>query len=790
MKRFRGITNMHTNIRTLLLGILTASICFAVSGSLCAESLPLVSRVELQPLAAQVERVLQALESTGSAVTADQLKAIRAALAESDEAVAVEKVQKLLDPLCLVGVQINPESRVTVQTGPASKQLIEQGWRIFLVKVNNQAGVTAPLRCSSPNAAPLHQTKNDAEPPNTISQRDVLQRWLDVGMYDSPPLKERLSGLALEYRVVELFSRDSGKRDANLSFDVGQGTQDLGFRNEVNLLFDCLPCVRVKLEVLDVDGTPTTGHFTFRDARGRVYPARSRRLAPDFFFHDQIYRQNGEEILLPAGRYHVTYTRGPEFRILERDIEVPAGKQHTESFRMERWINLAATGWYSGDHHVHAAGCAHYSSPTQGVTPADMMRHIRGEDLNVGCVLTWGPCWYHQKENFEGHVSALSTSRNVMRYDVEVSGFPSSHAGHVVLLRLKEDDYPGTKRIEDWPSWDLPVLKWGKEQGGVVGFAHSGWGLEVPAKSLPTFEMPKFDGIGANEYIVDVAHSACDFISTVDTPSVWELNIWYHTLNCGFTTRISGETDFPCIYGERVGLGRVYVKMPVDKPLDYDGWVEGLRDGRSYCCDGKTHLFNFEIDGLGVGEPGDGGRKSFLAAKGGQRLKIKCKAAGLLDEQPTQEDIAISTSDLGKKPYWHIERARVKGTRQVPVELIVNGQSVDKKLVEADGRIEDVEFQYQPDQSSWIAIRVFPAAHTNPIFVELDGAPIRASKRSAQWCLDAVDRCWESKSPLIRKSELNSAREAYDYARAMYRRIVAEAHDDLKANDAASKVHE
>ena len=161
---------MRTNIRILLLGILTASICFAVSSSLCAESLPLVTRVELQPLAAQVERVLQALESTGSAVTADQLKAIRAALSESDEAAAVEKVQKLLDPLCLVGVQINPESRVTVQAGPASKQLIEQGWRVFLVKVNNQAGVTAPLRCSSPNAAPLHESKNDAEPPKTISR--------------------------------------------------------------------------------------------------------------------------------------------------------------------------------------------------------------------------------------------------------------------------------------------------------------------------------------------------------------------------------------------------------------------------------------------------------------------------------------------------------------------------------------------------------------------------------------------------------------------------------------------
>ena len=194
--------------------------------------------------------------------------------------------------------------------------------------------------------------------------------------------------------------------------------------------------------MLDDDGTPTTGQFTFRDSRGRVYPARARRLAPDFFFHDQIYRRDGEEVLLPPGKYRVSYTRGPEYRVLEREIEVPAASAQTEKFQLKRWINLADAGWYSGDHHVHAAGCAHYSSPTQGVEPADMMRHIVGEDLNVGCVLTWGPCWYFQKQFFDGKVSTLSTPQNVMRYDVEVSGFPSSHAGHLVLLRLKKTTIP------------------------------------------------------------------------------------------------------------------------------------------------------------------------------------------------------------------------------------------------------------------------------------------------------------------------------------------------------------
>jgi hypothetical protein len=186
-------------------------------------------------------------------------------------------------------------------------------------------------------------------------------------------------------------------------------------------------------------------------------------------------------------------------------------------------------------------------------------------------------------------------------------------------------------------------------------------------------------------------------------------------------------------------------------------------------------LFDFEVNGLGVGEPGDKGRASYLAAKKGEPLKIRCKAAGWLDEEPKE---GIASRDLSEQPYWHIERARVEGTRQIPVELIVNGQAVDKQIVDADGSVHDLEFAYTPDRSSWVAIRVFPAAHTNPVFVEVDGAPIRASKRSAQWCLDAVDRCWESKSPAIRENEREAAQAAYDHARDVYRQILAESLGD------------
>jgi hypothetical protein len=362
-----------------------------------------------------------------------------------------------------------------------------------------------------------------------------------------------------------------------------------------------------------------------------------------------------------------------------------------------------------------------------------------------------------------------------MRYDIEVSGFPSSHCGHLCLLRLSEDDYPGTTRIEEWPSWDLPILKWGKQQGGVVGFSHSGWGLEVPATSLPTYDMPKFDGIGANEYVVDVVHGVCDFISAVDTPSVWELNVWYHTLNCGYTARISGETDFPCIYGDKVGLGRAYVNLGKDQPLDYDRWIMRLRDGASYCCDGLSHLVDFTVNGLGVGESGDGGRASVLAAKGGTPLEIKVHAAALLADEPVE---AIRKKDLDEKPFWHVERARIGDTNKVPVELIVNGHSVERQELTADGQPRELTFQYTPEVSSWVAVRIFPSSHTNPVFVELDGKPIRASKKSAQWCLDAVDVCWKQKVKRIRPEEQAAAAAAYDVARKAYAKILAESHED------------
>jgi hypothetical protein len=398
-----------------------------------------------------------------------------------------------------------------------------------------------------------------------------------------------------------------------------------------------------------------------------------------------------------------------------------------------------------------------------------MKRQVLGEHLNIGAVLIWGPCFYYQSHFFQGRQdSSESTGHSLLHYDLEVSGFPSSHAGHLVLLNLKNIMYPETKRIEDWPTWDLPVLRWAKSQGALAGFAHSGWGLATRTDDLPNYEVPGFDSIGANEYIVDVTYpNAVDFISLGDTPYVWELNIWYQTLNVGYRTKISGETDFPCIYDSRVGEGRTYAK--IRGPLTYDNYVKGVRDGAVYVSDGKSHLMDFEVNHIEVGTHDS---QVDLAAPG--TVQIGVTASAYLPASPNP---AIGELPYNQKPFWDLERSRMGTTRKVPIEVVVNGISVAKTEMLADGSIQKINFNIPLAKSSWIALRILPSSHTNPIFVLVGGRPIRPSRRSAEWCLKSVQQCWTQKASKISSRELPAAEKAYDHAREVYRRLVSESSD-------------
>jgi hypothetical protein len=340
-------------------------------------------------------------------------------------------------------------------------------------------------------------------------------------------------------------------------------------------------------------------------------------------------------------------------------------------------------------------------------------------------------------------------------------------------------------------------MKWAKAQGAYTGYAHSASGLQVndPAATkriltalsadkaaallpesfgaidengdkelsetevqrsvaraklkLPNYVVPEMNGIGAQEICVTAAQGICDFISAMDTSRLLEWNCWYHIMNCGFPLKASGETDFPCVSGGRVGEGRVYVQLGKIDKIDYAQWCEGLGKGRSYVSDGYAHPLQFTVNGKPTGSD------VALDAPGMVQVKTKVTFA--------------SEPLLGTAPGGFVP----KGSMRL-VEIVVNGQVAASREVPADDKEHELSFEVRMDRSAWVAVRHFTTMHSNPVNVIVAGKPIRASRRSALWCIGVIEQLWRVRGQGIAPNERDEAKKTFDWAIEQYKKIAAE----------------
>jgi len=822
---------MRSLIRVSLLTLIAfASLNLAV---LRAAEIPM-AEVEGQPLAANVARLVDALKMLGAPLSDELTAKLRAAGDRRDDG----ELQKLLDAHAALAVQINPESRVKVLRGTGPVRLQQAGFTPLLVKVINEGVITSTLRVTSPQSGAVYSGESlgslgrqgQTQLKSDLGKQAGAERFLQLEMFASPPMTDELSGLGVEYAILLAYSLESGRREATVGFDIGQGTQDLGFRGATPLLFDIRPTHAVRLNIRDHDNRPTTARLVFRDRAGHCYPPQAKRLSPDFFFQEQVYRHDGETVMLPPGTLAMEASRGPEYKVIRREVTIDDDGPTTLDIRLERWINLAEHGYYSGDHHIHAAGCAHYTHPTEGVPPVDMFRQVKGEGLNVGCVLTWGPCYLYQRQFFAPVAHQLSEPLTVVKYDIEVSGFGSQALGHVCLLNLTDQTYPGSEGTETkgWPTWTTPVMRWTKAQGGYTGYAHSASGLHIePAKAaarllelldsnqdqlltseetagrllpepfeaidadnnkrltlaecvasheraaqqLPNLAIPEMNGAGAMEICVSTAHGVCDFISAMDTARIQEWNTWYHLMNCGFPLKASGETDFPCMSSTRVGQGRVYVQLGKVDAVKYPTWCEGLAKGRSYVSDGYAHAMRFDV----AGQPSGG--EVQLSEPG--KVTVRASVAFAADTpQSVAHGLVIpatGTTKVGDTVVLYPQPGEKVDSSVRMIELVVNGRVVERQKVAADDRAHDLKFEIPIERSSWVALRQFPQLHTNPVNVIVGGKPIRVSRASALWCIGTIDQLWRNRAKNIAERERPAAEKAFQEAIVIYRRLAEEA---------------
>lgn len=131
-----------------------------------------------------------------------------------------ELMQRDIDRYVVAVVTINPESRVKVMRGPHGIEF-QSGWQTpVLVKVINEGGVTARINVQSTG--------------DKVTTARFYEDTFVGGVKSN--LSNKLSGESVEYQVVLVRCVATDRREITLTFDVGQATQDLGFRAELPIL--------------------------------------------------------------------------------------------------------------------------------------------------------------------------------------------------------------------------------------------------------------------------------------------------------------------------------------------------------------------------------------------------------------------------------------------------------------------------------------------------------------------------------------------------------------------------
>jgi hypothetical protein len=488
----------------------------------------------------------------------------------------------------------------------------------------------------------------------------------------------------------------------------------------------------VRLKVVDTaTGEPVISRLSMRAKNGRTYapPASLHRSLRGL---GHFYCDGSTEFVVPAGTYNLKAFRGPEYTIVAQTFEVDAGKTRDVMVELSRWTHMAKNGWYSGEAHIHA----NYGYGQWFNTPETMRQQCVGEDLNV-CnfmVANSDADIVFDRAYFRGGPDPLSSKDYILYWNQE---FRSTIWGHMTLLNLKQvvepvfTGFDGTTNPWDSPS-NSDIADRTHWQKGLVNYTHvsqaEDWSkTPYAAKAIP----------------IDVALGKID---TLDINNSWAacVPLWYRLLNCGFRVPATAGTD---VFLNRIGSNlpggdRVYVH--VNGGLTYQGWIDGLKAGKSFVTSGP--MLEFTVNGE---EPG-------ATLKLPEKSVVRVKAAA--------------------KSQFPLDKA----------DVIYNGKVVANATMSDDKRTATFEKPLTLESGGWIAFRVSGPgtidtplalinAHTNPVYLEV-GDKKHQSAEEAKAFLKWIDQFeillrTRDRFPTPRHREL--ALDQIEAARSVYLRIAS-----------------
>jgi hypothetical protein len=499
------------------------------------------------------------------------------------------------------------------------------------------------------------------------------------------------------------------------------------------------PMGTLSVTTLGPDGSPTATRIHLRAADGKFYaPDDAYARMPQRARVGAFHHEGSFEVELPVGEAWVVAVKGFEHTPVERRVNIRPGQTTEVAIQMQEFVDMESRGWYNGSTHVHAnyAGNLHNSLENLMMMSAAedqdiVLEQIANKDNRILDYQYFVP---------GGGAHPLSTDERILVVGQE---YRPPFYGHVFMFGMREHlispfatGYEGTGIESLYPS-NTDMFRKAKRQGAYTGYVHSFYSGDPLEGDLG----------GAKGFIVDAALMTADAVEWSTSQDGWApvYAVWNNGLKPAL---VGGEDSISNLHTTPlVGSVRTYVHIPDDE-LTMEGWFEGMKNGHAFMTNGP--LVDFQMDGRVPGET---------------------------IEMGSDGEVVASLQVYSATP---LERA----------EILFNGEVVASLPFTGDRTRLSFERSFRPGQSGWYHVRVngaegesFPLdiswvqAATNPIWIEVDGAPVR-SVEGADYALAWIDKLQEMAedwSHWRSQAEKDHVYAQFDEARAVYRQRRAEA---------------
>jgi len=461
------------------------------------------------------------------------------------------------------------------------------------------------------------------------------------------------------------------------------------------------PLGEVKVRLTDSQGTNVPGKISFLG----IAPTESPYFQPENpvetgrgwegFKNSCFPGQGGLTVRLPVGTYLASASRGPEYSIDQKVIEVVKEENRDLVFIIDRVVETP--GLVSFDPHMHTTrsdGRPAVSERIRSVV-AEGIEVLAATDHNT--ITDYGPDL--NRLGLAGELTVIPgcevTTPDVIHFNTYPMERRPGEMGNGVINAIAESASPLFAASREKNS--AAVLQVNHPRAGNLGYFNNfSLDLEAAATALAKLDMD-FD-------LLEVLNGPYYYSSNQAA-----IEDWLHLLNRGYAIPIIGSSDSHGIDRGEPGYSRTYVYFPDEKrtPFDREAFIAALKKGRSFVTNGP--LVAFGVNGHQA--PGD-----LVEAKAG-KVDIFLRVWGAPWVDLDEVRLILNGQRRIVFPVQPVNSAIDKFEQEIRVSL-TGDTSI---CIEAIGGKTLYPVLQQPSRTGSREAGTLPYALTNPIFVDVDG---------------------------------------------------------------------